>query len=384
MGAKTVPISGSVLAWARQESGLTKSDLAERVKVSVEDLAAWEADQAQPTKGQFSRLWQTLRRPSAVFFLPGVPAEEALPAALRKAPSLGDRELGPAEVNEIRRARRLQEALAWVLADDERDPVSFPQVGIQDDVTEVAADERRRSGITTRQQLSWNSAAEGFREWRRLLESYGVVVVQLKMGKGNIRGFSVWDDFAPLVAVNSAYAPTARTFTLFHEYGHLLTRSNAACADFVAPARSGLAEERWCERFSAAFLLPEDGLREAALRHGVSSDARASDPLTALRMANQFGVSTRAMAIRLQELGLADKTLYAAVDAQFRSKDWNPTSGGGRGMTAAQQRIGQLGSRLPSELIDAAERGRMTTRDLADYLQLKTGQLDDLKALLVD
>lgn len=384
MAAKTVPITGSVLAWARRESGFTMHDLAERLKVTVEDLEAWEAESTEPTRGQFSKLWKILRRPSAVFFLPEAPAQEGLATTLRNAPGLGSHKLKPEELNEIRRARRLQDALSWVLADDGREPVSFPEVGTRADPVVAADEERCRSGITTKEQLSWRSAAEGFRKWHRLLEGYGVMVMQLRMGKGNVRGFSVWDDFSPLVAVNSAYHPTAHTFTLFHEYGHLLRRSDAACAEFVAPGGSDPTEERWCERFAASFLLPEDGLREEASKQGVSTTSKTSDPRTARSLANRFGVSTRAMAIRLQELDLAHKTLYSAVATQMGAGDWNDAGGGGRGLTAPQRRIREFGSLLPSELIGAVERGRMTTRDLADYLQLKTGQLDDLKGLLVD
>jgi len=94
-------------------------------------------------------------------------------------------------------------------------------------------------------------------------------------------------------------------------------------------------------------------------------------------------VSTRAAAIRLQEVGLAEPNLYSAVVAQLSGKDWNESGGGrGGGQPAPKKRLGQLGTRLPRALITAADRGRLTTRDLADYLQLKTGQLEDLKGLL--
>lgn len=38
MAVKKVPISGSVLGWAREEAGLTRLDLAERAKLSVENI----------------------------------------------------------------------------------------------------------------------------------------------------------------------------------------------------------------------------------------------------------------------------------------------------------------------------------------------------------
>jgi len=52
-------------------------------------------------------------------------------------------------------------------------------------------------------------------------------------------------------------------------------------------------------------------------------------------------------------------------------------------MTAPEKRLGELGKRLPRTLFYAETQGRLTTRDLTDYLQLKTGQLDDLRRLLI-
>ena len=207
--------------------------------------------------------------------------------------------------------------------------------------------------------------------------------MQLTMGKDNIRGFGASDDYAPLVAVNTAYHPTARIFTLFHEVAHLLTRTDAACQSFVFPDQQYGSIERWCERFAAAYLLPKETLETVASEYGVTIASPTTQPDTARLIANRFSVSTRATAIRLQEVGLAEPSLYPAVAAQLADRDWN-TSGGGRGggQPASKKRIGQFGTRLPSTLFAAADRGRLTTRDLADYLQLRTGQLDDLKGLL--
>ena len=207
--------------------------------------------------------------------------------------------------------------------------------------------------------------------------------MQLTMGRNNIRGFGAWDDYAPLVAVNTAYHPTARIFTLFHEFAHLLTRADAACQNFVFPDRRDRSLERWCERFAAAFLLPRSGLKKVAEKYGVTAASPTAQPDTARLIANRFSVSTRATAIRLQEVGLAEPSLYSAVATQFAGNDWNTSSGGGGGgQPVSKKRVGQFGRRLPDTLFAAADRGRLTTRDLADYLQLKTGQLDDLKGLL--
>ncbi|MDE0115679.1 MAG: XRE family transcriptional regulator [bacterium] len=383
MAGNTVPITAQVLAWAREEAGLTQNELADRAKLDVKGLKAWEAAESYPTKGQFSKLIGVLKRPSALFFLPEPPVQAGMPTSLRSAPALGNHKLGPEEARQIRWARRLQELTSWVLRDQGSPEVHLSQYRPSQDPVGIAAFERSQSGISTAEQFAWENASEAFLAWREHLEEQGILVLQLTMGKNNIRGFGAWDDFAPLVAVNTAYHPTARIFTLFHEVAHLLTRTDAACQSFVVPGQQEGSIERWCERFAAAYLLPEDSLKVIAGRYGVTTSMRTADPDTARRIANRFSVSTRATAIRLQEVGLADPTLYSAVVAQLSGRDWNESGGGrGGGQPAPKKRIGQLGTRLPNALITAADRGRLTTRDLADYLQLKTGQLEDLKGLL--
>jgi len=386
MATTTVPISGSVLGWARLEAGLTEHELAERTKVSVDQVEAWEDDSEKPTRGQFTKIVRVLKRPSALFFLPNPPTDAGMPTALRRAPALGNHEIGVEEARQIRWARRLQESASWALNDEGSPPVEIPQISMQVDPSAAAITARDNSGISIDEQLSWTSTSEAFRSWRSYLEDQDVLVLQLSMGKGNIRGFSAWDEQAPLVAVNTAYHPTARIFTLLHEYAHLVTRTDAACQSFVLPSAHDTTAERWCEQFAASFLLPASGLRNVATKYDISSSSPTSDPNKARLIGNRFSVSARATAIRLQELGLGTKGLYGAVAAQMAALDWNDSSsgGGGGGQPASQKRIGQLGTRLPATLIAAAERGKMTTRDLADYLQLKTGQLEDLKGLLVE
>ena len=220
-----------------------------------------------------------------------------------QCPSSWSHKLGPEEARQIRWARRLQELTSWVLRDEGSPEARLGQYRPSQDPIKIAVVERSQSGISTAEQLAWTSASEAFRSWRGHLEDQRVLVMQLTMGKNNIRGFGAWDDYAPLVAVNTAYHPTARIFTLFHEVAHLLTRTDAACQSFVVPGQQDGSVERWCERYAAAFLFPEDSLKTVARKYGVTVASRTADPDTARLIANRFSVSTRATAIRLQEVG---------------------------------------------------------------------------------
>jgi Zn-dependent peptidase ImmA (M78 family)/DNA-binding XRE family transcriptional regulator len=384
MAKQLVPINGSVLRWAREEVGLTQTALADAVKVDPSNLAAWESGNDSPSKGAFAKIVEVLKRPSAVFFLPQAPVAAGLPTSLRNAPGLGSHTLGPVEVRQIRWARRLQAVVSWVLQDSDERPVDLPRYSVDDDPVEVAEFERQRTTVTVAEQLQWNSASEAFRVWRRVLETRGLLVLLLSLGKGNVRGFSAWDDYAPLAAASSSYHPTARIFTLFHELGHLLTRTDAACLRFIVPSDRDSQIERWCERFAAAFLIPADSLRAVAGWYGASEPVRVTEPDVARRIANRFTVSTRATSLRLQELGMAPSSLYAAVEDLFASLDWNTGGGGGGGQPAPEKRLGQLGTRVTEVLLDAAASDRLNRRDLSDYFNLTTGQVADLASLVAE
>ena len=385
MPTQGVPITGSVLAWARAESGLSQGELAESLKVGPDEVESWERGAALPGRGHFSELAKLLERPSAIFFLPEPPTRSAVPTSFRNAPGLSDHRLGKDEIRWIRRSRRLQDLLSWVQQDAGAEPVTLPTAAPGRTPETIVQEFRELLAVPVETQLDWDSAGDAFRGWRSALENVGVVVFQLSLGKEGIRGFSAWDDFAPLVAVNTAYHPTARVFTLFHEVGHLLRRDDAACLRFMRPGDAEAGIERWCERFSANLLMPGEALAEVAGRYGVTSAAPVPDVRTARLISQRFNVSTRAGSLRLLELGLAPEGFYGRVESELAALDWNKGGGGGGGSPAApERRLGEVGTRTASILVEASERRRLGRLDLADYLRLNTGQLDDLQALLAD
>ena len=78
------PINPEVLKWAIDESGYSARDIAESLDVDDAMLAAWVAGDDGPTRGQFTKLAEKLRRPKSVFFLPSPPEASGLPPALRR------------------------------------------------------------------------------------------------------------------------------------------------------------------------------------------------------------------------------------------------------------------------------------------------------------
>ena len=383
MPRQQVPITGSVLSWARAEAGLAIADIAAATGVDAATVAKWESGATQPTRGQFTKLVEILRRPSALFFLPDPPRTSGIPTSMRRAPGLAGRTLSQEEIRQIRWARRIQQMVSWILRDQDAPLVELPRSSIRLGAEQAATEVRRFLGVSPAEQLAWNNASEALREWRAALEVHSLLVFQLKLGRTGIRGFSAWDGTAPMVAVNTAYSPIARIFTLFHELGHMVTRTDAACWKFVVPNDSQPEIERWCERFAAELLLPAQTVRDVASTFGVTEATPVSDLDTVRRIASRCKVSIRATSLRLQELLLAPPTFYESLEPTLSQFDWSAGGGGGAGQPRVERRLGQVGLRTSELLVAATANDRITQAEVCDYLNLTSGQVDDLRAIVL-
>src|SRR5471030_505941 len=88
-------------------------------------------------------------------------------------------------------------------------------------------------------------------------------------------------------------------FTLCHEYKHVLDFPfDEFCYPAVGAQTSERRAEAICDYFAACLLMPKVLVRQAWTAGGSNQD---SDELARL-----FGVSPRAMEIRLQDLGLLE------------------------------------------------------------------------------
>jgi Zn-dependent peptidase ImmA (M78 family)/transcriptional regulator with XRE-family HTH domain len=380
-----VPITGSVLTWARTEAGLSLADLAKRAGVETDTVRAWESGDGRPGKTVFAKVVEAVRRPSAIFFMPAPPQQAGLPTNLRRAPGPTGKQLSVGALREVRKARRIQRALGWLLAEEEAPKVDLPMfIWDSVDATAAGAHVRDLIGLTLAEQASWKDAGVALREWRGVFDQLGILVFSLQLGTDEIRGFSAWDDRAPLVAVNTSYIPAARIYTLAHELGHLVTRTDSACYDWVSPSGSGdVRLERWCEEFASSFLLPRTALL-GYLAHAfaISEKTQVADFDTVWKLSRKLKVSARAMALALIKNGLAPRRLYDIVDEQAKKVDRPTSTTGGGGQPTVEKRIGQYGPRASRTLIDAEQGGRLSVRDVADYLDVNLAQLDDLRLAL--
>lgn len=368
-----VPITPSVLNWAISEAGIDVSEVAQSAGVEHDDVVAWTEGNREPTKTQFKRMVALLKRPESFFFLPEPPQGVALPAAFRHPPG-GMREPTPAELEQLRKARRVQRVGKWLaerVQDDRwsREPAPFVQPG----VTPAHAADLARSWLqwTVDEQRNAATPTAVVRLLRSRLEERGALTLQLSLGKNGARGFSLYDDLKPVVAINTAYIAEARLFSYGHEIGHLMRRKDAVCIGFAATKA-----ERWCEEFSASFLLPQKALK-SAIEKRFGTNHFINDLADVRKLAREFHVSVSATAIRLEGLGWGQEGLFGLIPTDG---DTNKQKGGppGTDMTRGAVRRRELGDAYFG-LVMAGERfGALGHQDVLRYLDVSDKHLRNL------
>lgn len=361
-----VPITPEVLRWAVAESGVSSAEVLKAADVGEVEFEAWLQGQAKPSITQIKHVATKLHRQVAVFLLPSVPTEARPQIEFRHPIGQGARPLNAVERRYLRRARRLQEAQAWLMQELEREPAQLSAWALSTEPEHAAQSIRSGLAVSASDQLQWKTASAAFDVWRRAVESLGVTVVLFPMGTEACRGFSLWEDTSPLIAVNTAWRDEARIFTLFHELGHLVTRTNSACSESPATSDSRDPVERWCEEFAAAVLMPRESIR---------GQAQVSDISTLSKLARQHKVSLRAMAIRLIDLGRASWNLYKEIPP---ASDAKTQGGGGTGRNRREIRQDEIGARGTEIFVAAVQRDIISESQALDYLDIPAVEFEQL------
>jgi Zn-dependent peptidase ImmA (M78 family) len=367
MPPKLVPATPSVIAWAIQESGFSLRALATLLDVPQGEIEGWTKGK-HPELAKLQALAAALKRPFSAFLLPHPPASSIPSVKFRSSTAATARELNPEERRSIREAARLQQVISWLTRELEIPGPEVPFASTKSDIDDMAQAIRARLNVSLETQLSWSSATEALRAWREAVERLGVLVLMLPMGEESCRGFSIWDDAAPLIAINTAWLPEARVFTLFHELAHLATRTNSACAEDAAPrSTAGDRIERWCERVAAAVLVPADGLSKVLSKISKDATTWTADLSAATQIASTFRVSRRAAALRLIESERATWGLFKSIPPHT---DRLSRRGGGRGRTRAEIRRQRYGERTMALFREALTRDVLGPADVIDYLDV--------------
>jgi Zn-dependent peptidase ImmA (M78 family) len=173
--------------------------------------------------------------------------------------------------------------------------------------------------------------------------------------------------------LNAADAISARIFTLFHEYAHLLTAHPGMCIPEEGHAQEPKPVETFCNRVAAAFLIPRTDL-DARLPELPTDEAIAE-------LAMHYRVSRYVVLGRMRTLGAVSEHAYQQTRRRWEMQAVvapGPTRQQKGGPSRAERCLEARGRRFVSVVLKATERGFIPASDATGYLGIPLGDYGTL------
>ncbi len=374
------PVKPEVLAWARASARMSLAQTARKVKLTEEQLKAWEDGDGSPTIPQLRKLGEAYKRPIAVFFLSEPPRDFSPQKEFRRLPGEVPGSESPDLVQAIRKAY-YQRAAAIELSEILGTPPPRIEESIHPTLDQEQAGQyiRESLGVSWEDQANWSSPYAALSAWRSAIESKGILVFQTGDAPlQEMRGTCIPDQPFPIILINSKDAPHGRVFTLIHEYVHVLFHAAGHQTSRMDGVRS--PEEQSLEvaanAFAAAALLPKNLFLEVAEKY----PAAVHGDDTALRLLSQsVKVSPETVLRRLVTLRKSQQSTYRRKRESWGNKVWyiRPNAGG-----AIPQHVKVLardGRGFARMVFDAYDRRLISTSAASDYLGTKPNHFSNIR-----
>ena len=382
-----IPVTPTLLSWAREESGYTVERVARRLGVKPERVSAWEAGERQPTFRQAENLARFLHRPLGVFFLPQPPHLTPLAAEYRRLPGVSPGHESPELRLALRQmVTRHENALNLLGELGEAVPDFTLQATLRESPIEVGRRLRVATGVDVATQLAWSNEWQSWSAWRSAFERLGLLVFQFpKVAIAEARGLALLRVPLPVVAINSKEIPETRAYTLFHETVHLMLAAGNEEEPAISEPRSASEwndVERFAEVAASHAFVPDDSLRQQAATFGIVRGDIATPEIR--RLARRFRVTPLAMATRLRESGYLSWPAYRAWRTEWDVyvKSLTPRTGGFA--TPVETAVSRAGRPFAQLVLEALSANRLTAVDASRYLDLKFEHFDKLRTHLQD
>lgn len=377
-------LNPEILVWARRTAGRKLDEVASRLSKEPETILAWEAGDEEtgdggPTYPQLEKLADLYKRPVALFFFPQPPDEEEPEHAFRTLPEFELADLAADTRFKIRDGLAKQMTLRDLtggLNPAKRRVFVDLEATTQVTPAGLAAKARAYFGVGVEDQRSWKTMAEGLRQWRDVVENFGVFVFKDSFSQREVSGFCLQDDVFPIIYLNNSVAKSRQIFTLFHELAHLLLGTNGMTKrdmSYISKLRG--TEKRievFCNAFAGEFLAPKEALATLTTRQSPPSDKEIAD------VAKNLKVSRTVILRRLLDLDCISRGHYRVKAAEVEDEylDAKPKSAGG---SYYNSQAAYLGQRFLELAFQQFYRGAISRFELADSLGVRHGNIGGLE-----
>ncbi len=306
MTSTTPGFVGQRLIEARRARGISATDLAAIVGVSVQSISKYENDHQTPKLDVFHTIASALNIPRSYFLRP-VSEEDTNPifwrGRLSAPPGMRDR----AAV----RLEWMKEVVDYLGGYFDMKPLNVPKIDIPISSTGFAAIEEVASAIRTH----WGIRPGPMPDVIEKLEDNGILVSRIHIGAEKLDAFSQWSTRfgLPFVMLSRDKASAVRQrFDALHELCHIVIHRTVSQKRLNDRASYKTVEEQ-ANRLACAMLLPAKEFMEEL--YAPSLDGFAA-------MKERWGASIGAMIMRCQALDILDEDAVRRMWINYNRRGW--------------------------------------------------------------
>ena len=322
-------VNPKILEWARTTAGLSLEQAAEKLGIEAsknhpapERLAALEQGDALPSRPQLIRMAKQYRRPLLTFYLSEPPKKGDRGHDFRTLPADY-----PANevvlVDVLLREMTARQQMVRATMEQEDEAVRLPFIGSRnpnDGTEQLAKTIRKELDLDIQRFYAADSPEHAFAGLRDTIEAKGVFVLlagdlgsyHTAFSVEAFRGFAIADEIAPYIVINDRDAKSAWSFTLIHEFTHLLLGQTG-----ISGVRAEKAIERLCNDVASEVLLPTSELKILELPENAAMEKLAEAIHAFARRRN---LSSSMVAYRLNRVERISSKTWGEVAAYFRDQ----------------------------------------------------------------
>jgi Zn-dependent peptidase ImmA (M78 family) len=383
-------VDPAILSWARDTAGLSIEEAARSLQTKPERVHAWEQGDASPSMAQLRKMAIAYKRLLSDFYLPSPPPEDPLPHDFRRLPGEVAFRYSRALRYQLRQARH-RRALALDLAADLdiEIPIASLRLRANANHEQAAAKVRDLLGITLSLQRTWRDARKSYNAWRTQIEEVGALVFQVTgVAPREMLGFSITEQPLPVIGVNRKLHPNGRTFTVLHEFVHVLLDESGICdiEEGVLRPPEEQQTEVFCNAVAAAILVPRDALLAETLVATSPPGPREWTDGELGTIARNFGVSPEVILRRLLTAGHTTQTFYrswrAARADLLELSPSSPEADQEYRRNMPQEVVSDLGRPFARLVLDSYLNSQMSLSDVSRFLGLRAQQVEKVRELV--
>lgn len=300
---------GERLQRARKAAGLGLRALAEQAELSHTTISKFENEQQTPSSAQLIKLSKILGVRTEYFFRPQTLTITGI--EYRKKSSLPQKSLAKIQADIFDQAERWYELLNL-----------YPQSPIQRFALPVglpvlieSAEQIENLAETVR--AAWSLGLGCIPDMIDTLESLGVMVIGSTVDDSKkFDGLAGMINDMPVVVVGADWSGDRQRFTLAHELGHLLLKGRLS-ENLLAD------EEKLCNHFAGAFLLPKSKLIEHL---GKKRHRLEVNELHLLK--HEFGLSMQGILFRALQAEIITHATFQGMCIRFSKMGWKASEPG--------------------------------------------------------